>query len=152
MPERGIHLTEIRTKLVSSRRDKLRAFATITLADRLVIRDLKIIDGPRGLFVAMPSRRLQDRCPRCSCKNHVRARYCNDCGGRLRPDRVERDPSGRERLYADIAHPIDQGGRAQIQRRVLAAYESELERSRDHDYVAATFEGLDYDDLAATAS
>ena len=45
--------------------------------------------------------------------------------------------------------PIDQGGRDDIQRQVLAAYRAELERSRKADYVSDSFEGLDYDDLAA---
>ena len=34
-----------------------RAFATLTLADCFVIRDVKVIEGSDGLFAAMPSRR-----------------------------------------------------------------------------------------------
>ncbi len=140
MPALGINLTDIRTQLVRGRRDKLRAFATITLQDSFVVRDLKLIEGPRGLFVAMPSRRVQDRCPGCACKNHVRAKFCNECGRRLRPERCDHDPSGRARLYADIAHPIRQSGRDHIQQRVLEAYARELDRARSGSAAPASAE------------
>jgi len=140
-----MNITEVRIKLVHSPGDKLRGFATITIEDALVIRDLKIIDGPRGLFVAMPSRKLQDRCPSCACKNPLRSRYCNDCGRRLRERRGPADSSGRVRLYADIAHPIHQEGRDLVQTRVVEAYQRELEASRQAGYVAQRFDDLDYD-------
>src|SRR4029434_7002888 len=103
-----MNITEIRIKLVHDLRDKLRGFASITLDDCLVIRDIKIIEGGRGLFVAMPSRKLCDRCPSCAAKNHIRARYCNECGHRLGEHRGDMDERGRPRLYADISHPINQ--------------------------------------------
>ena len=39
---------------------KLKAYVTITLDDCFVIRDLKVIEGVDGLFVAMPSKRRKD--------------------------------------------------------------------------------------------
>jgi stage V sporulation protein G len=140
-----MEITEVRIKLVNDPGDKLRGFATITIDDALVIRDLKIIEGNRGLFVAMPSRKLQDRCPSCACKNALRSRYCNDCGRRLRERRGPADSSGRERLYADIAHPIHQEGRELVQTRVVSAYHVELDASRKVGYVAQRFDDLDYD-------
>ncbi len=53
-----MEITEIR---ISVRDDnKLKAFASITLDNRFVIRGLKIIEGTKGLFVAMPSRKRPD--------------------------------------------------------------------------------------------
>ena len=98
-------VTEIRIKLLPQRQqseDRLRAFCTVTFDNSFVIRDLKVIEGQNGFFVAMPSRKLTARCPRCSGKNHLRARYCNDCGCHLRPKRVTED--NRLRFHADIAH------------------------------------------------
>lgn len=40
--------------------EKLKAYISITLDDSLVVRNLRIIHGERGLFVAMPSRRQKD--------------------------------------------------------------------------------------------
>ena len=142
-----MNITEIRIKLLLNQRDKLRGFASITIDDVLVIRDIKVIEGARGLFVAMPSRKLCDRCPACAAKNHMRARYCNDCGARLAEDRGELDERGRPRLYADIAHPIHQQARDFVQGAVLAAYAEELDRSKQEGYVAASFDDHDYDDL-----
>jgi stage V sporulation protein G len=95
-----------------------------------VIRDLKIIEGGKGPFVAMPSRKLSDRCPRCGMKNHLRAKFCNECGNRLAFDRAPSDPDGRSKLHADIAHPISAPARESMQKRILAAYSDEVERSK----------------------
>jgi len=146
-----LNLTEIRIKLVPNQRDKLRAFASITIDDALVIRDIKIIDGGTRLFVAMPSRKLCDRCKRCGGKNSIRSRFCSDCGTRLKSDRAELDERGRPRLYADITHPIHKGARAEIRNAILAAFEKELARSQQEGYVAQSFEGMDYEAWDETA-
>ena len=138
-------ITEIRVKLVRNPHDKLRGFASLTVDSCLVIRDLKIIDGANGLFVAMPSRKLCDRCPSCGGKNQLRSRFCNDCGSRLKDHRGNLDDRGRPRLYADIAHPINQEARDFVQGRILGAYRDELERSKQDGYQETTFDDLDYE-------
>lgn len=51
-------ITDVRLRIVeSSRSAKLKAFASITIDGVFVIHDLKVIEGHRGLFVAMPSRK-----------------------------------------------------------------------------------------------
>jgi stage V sporulation protein G len=39
---------------------KMRGYASVTLDDEFVVHEMRIIDGPKGLFVAMPSRRSAD--------------------------------------------------------------------------------------------
>jgi len=78
-----MNVTEVRIKLNLSGTDRLRGFCSIALDNAFAVRDIKIIDGPGGLFVAMPSRKLMDHCRRCSGKNHLRARFCNNCGSSL---------------------------------------------------------------------
>jgi stage V sporulation protein G len=140
-----MEITEVRVKLIHNQADKLRGFATITIGDSIVVRDLKIIDGAHGLFLAMPSRKLCDRCGKCGGKNNLRARYCNDCGVRLKEMRGETDERGRPRLYADIAHPINQPSRDLVQTVVIQAYHEELARSKQEGYVAVRFDDLDYE-------
>jgi len=53
-----MEVTEVRVFPVNE--DKLKAYATITLDDCFVVRDLKIINGNNGFFVAMPSKRRKD--------------------------------------------------------------------------------------------
>jgi stage V sporulation protein G len=101
-----------------------------------VIRDLKIIEGAKGFFVAMPSRKLTDRCHNCGTKNHLRSRFCNQCGCRLDENRALRDADGRAKLHADIAHPINSMCREKIQSAVLASYAEELERAKMPGYVS----------------
>jgi stage V sporulation protein G len=53
-----MEITEVRIALRED--NKLKAFASITLDNRFVIRGLKIIEGAKGCFVAMPSRKRPD--------------------------------------------------------------------------------------------
>lgn len=47
-------------KIFPIEEDKLRAYVTITLDDCFVVRDLKVISGSAGLFVAMPAKKRRD--------------------------------------------------------------------------------------------
>ena len=54
-----MEVTEV--KILSVDEEQLRAYVTIVLDGCFVIRDLKIIRGPKGHFVAMPSKWYKDR-------------------------------------------------------------------------------------------
>ncbi len=131
-----MQITEVRIKLMEDSDDRLQAFCSVTFDDAFVVRDLKIIEGTNGPFVAMPSRKLTAHCPQCGCKNHLRASFCNQCGLRLNADRAVRDAEGRAKLYADIAHPINSACREMIQSRVIAEFRGELEASKRPGYVS----------------
>jgi stage V sporulation protein G len=139
-------ITEVRIKLMedSTENERLQAFCSVTFDDAFVVRDLKIIEGTKGPFVAMPSRKLTDRCPGCGCKNHLRARHCNQCGCKLDENRATRDADGRAKLHADIAHPINSACREVIQTAVLKAFTEEKERSKQPGYVC-TYDDFDGD-------
>ncbi len=81
-----MNITDIRVRLVKDS-GKLRGIASITFDDEFAVHDIKVIEGDRGMFVAMPSRKT---------------------------------PDGE---FRDIAHPISQKARDQIQEMVIAAYE-----------------------------
>jgi stage V sporulation protein G len=140
-----MEITEVRIKLVENGNERLRAFCSITLDGDFVIRDLKVIDGTNGPFVAMPSRKLMDRCPRCSAKNHLRARFCNECGAKFNENRAPKDAQGRAKLHADVAHPINAACRERVQKAVVEAYLAEVERSKSPDYKPASLD--EYDDF-----
>jgi stage V sporulation protein G len=127
-------ITEVRIKLMDENNERLQAFCSITFDDCFVIRDLKIIEGTKGSFVAMPSRKLTDRCG-CGCKNHLRARHCNQCGTRLDESRAVRDQEGRAKLHADIAHPINSSCREFVQGSIIKAFHEETEKAKLPGYV-----------------
>ncbi len=139
-------ITEVRIKLMENSDDRLRAFCSITFDDCFVVRDLKIIEGTNGPFVAMPSRKLTGHCPHCGAKNHLRAFYCNQCGKRLDENRTVRDVEGRVKLYADIAHPINSECREVIQERVIAEYEEEVRQSQQPGYTSRYDDSYGEDD------
>lgn len=89
----NMDITEIKVFPVNE--DRLKAYVTITLNDCFVIRDLKIIQGHNGLFVAMPSKKRKD--------------------GQFR----------------DIAHPLNQETREEVEQLVFKAYEDELKTMGD---------------------
>jgi stage V sporulation protein G len=129
-----MEITEVRIKLMESSEDRLRGFCSVTFDGCFVVRDLKIIDGNSGPFVAMPSRKLTSNCTKCRTKNHMRANYCNQCGQKLRHARPQQGPDGRAKLYADIAHPINAGCREMIQNRVIEELRKEQALAREPGY------------------
>ncbi|PWT95205.1 MAG: stage V sporulation protein G [Candidatus Melainabacteria bacterium] len=139
-------ITEVRIKLCDQNNERLLAFCSVTFDNAFVVRDLKLIEGTKGWFVAMPSRKLTDRCPSCGTKNHLRARFCNSCRYHLDQERATRNAEGRAKLHADIAHPINPWARELIQAAVVKAYHEEKERSKLPGYVC-TYDDFDVPDL-----
>ena len=54
-----MNITDVRVKRIS-KEGKMKAVASITLDDVFVIHDIKIIEGEKGPFIAMPSRKAAD--------------------------------------------------------------------------------------------
>ena len=122
-----MEISEVKVVLKDSPDKKLKAYATVTFDSVFVVRNIKVIDGTNGLFIAMPSRRVKQPCPKCSFKNESHSKYCNQCGGQL-PLFSKMHPEaditgGSQTEHKDIAHPITQSFREYLQRRVLDAYE-----------------------------
>ncbi len=129
-----MEVTDIRIFLKEASADsKLKAYATVTFDHCFVVRNVKVIEGTKGLFIAMPSERAKEPCPKCGGRNAVRSRFCNQCGGALpvtpRPAPGAGGP-GHEgegpSEHRDIAHPITVECREAIQRKVLEAYEGAI--------------------------
>jgi len=83
-----MEITEVKVFPVNE--DRLKAYVSITIDNCFVVRDIKIIEGTGGLFVAMPSKKRKDG------------------------------------QFKDIAHPLNQETRADIERLVFEAYEKEI--------------------------
>lgn len=130
-----MEITEVRIFPKEGLNNKLRAYATITMDDSFVVRNIKVIEGKSGLFVAMPSRKMKDPCPKCGHKNEVRSKFCNECGGSI-PQRApesatpEAQHDARQSEHKDIAHPITVQCRELIQKKVLEAYEKEKDKPK----------------------
>ena len=136
-------ISEVRVKLIENKDDRLKAFCSVTFDNEFVVRDIKIIEGTDGYFVAMPSRKMSDHCDKCGGKNHLKARFCNNCGARLSEERAKKDMKGRMKLHADIAHPINSECRNEIQNTVSAAFLEELEKSKQPGYKPVEFDNDD---------
>ena len=53
-----MEITEVR---ISISNDRVKAYASITFDNLLVVHGIKILDGKKGVFVAMPSKRSGDK-------------------------------------------------------------------------------------------
>lgn len=129
-----MEITDVRIRFVKDSTDRLKAFCSVTFDDQFVVRDIKIVDGANGLFVAMPSRKSSKACGKCGHRNQIRARFCEDCGGRLSMELPPVDENGRSRIHRDIAHPITPAFREMLHGRILDAYEAETLRADEPDY------------------
>lgn len=81
-------ITEV--KIYPVNEERLKAYVTITIDEVFVVRDLKIIRGNDGLFVAMPSKKRKDG------------------------------------QFKDIAHPLNQETRSEMENAIFDAYEKEV--------------------------
>lgn len=52
-------ITDVRVRTIESE-GKLRGIASITIDDVFVVHDIKVIEGDKGLFIAMPSKKAAD--------------------------------------------------------------------------------------------
>ena len=129
-----MNITDVRVKLTGNKDDRLKAFCAITINSEFVVRDIKVIEGPNGYFVAMPSRKMSDHCEKCGGKNHLRAKYCNTCGKSLPSDRGKKGFKGRIKPHVDIAHPINTECRRRLHDRVINAFKKEVEKSERPGY------------------
>lgn len=82
-------ITDVRVRKIA-KEGKMKAIVSITIDDEFVVHDIKVIEGEKGLFIAMPSKKATDG------------------------------------EYRDIAHPINQSTRENIQNIILNRYEMAL--------------------------
>lgn len=54
-----MQITDIRIRVIN-KESKMRAVASITFDDVFVIHDIKVIEGEKGMFIAMPSKKTPD--------------------------------------------------------------------------------------------
>lgn len=129
-------ITEVRIFLKEGQDKKLKAYATLTFDNSFVVRNVKVIEGNKGLFVAMPSRKLKEPCPKCGFRNAMRSKFCNQCGTSLPQTEPRQAAPGedvmRQSEHKDIAHPITAECREYIQKKVLDAYENEKKSPSPH--------------------
>ena len=97
-----MEVTNVKVKVMHTE-GNLKAYATITFDDEFVVKDIKVIDGKKGIFIAMPSKPIKNR-------------------------KVEDVESAEEmeRLNKDIAHPINSKTREDLQNLILSRYEQAL--------------------------
>ena len=55
-----MQITDVRVRKVVAKEGKLKAVVSITIDDEFVVHDIKVLEGEKGLFIAMPSRKASD--------------------------------------------------------------------------------------------
>lgn len=124
-----MEITEVRVSLRDGDGKRLKAYATVTFDNSFVVRNIKVIEGNNGLFVAMPARKLKQFCPRCGRKVDVGGKYCSYCGTQL-PTPPRDASKDKQSTHQDLAHPINQEFRDYLQSKVMDAYYSEKSSSQ----------------------
>lgn len=139
-----MEVTEVRVFLRNKDSNKkLKAYVTVTFDNCFVVRDVKVIEGSKGLFVAMPSAKMKATCPQCGHRNVVRSKFCNQCGVNVeQQSKPAASPEeARQTEHKDIAHPITPECREYIQKKVLKAYEEEMEKAPEVAADHSSFSG-----------
>lgn len=125
-----MEITEVRISLRDNEGKRLKAYATVTFDNSFAVRNIKVVEGNSGLFVAMPAKKMKQFCPRCGKKVDVGSHYCNHCGVQLPPAPRDASPgttTNKQATHQDLAHPINQQFRDYLQSKVLDSYYREKE-------------------------
>lgn len=129
-----MELTEIRIDIPSYQvksedpRSSLLAYYTLVFDEELIMYNVKLIQGYDNVFLAFPSQRKCDNCPSCKTKNHLKAKFCNECGTKLDPTRhlfISPNKKGMIKFFNDIVHPITSDMREYVLEECLASYKKE---------------------------
>jgi len=139
-------ITEIRIFPTKSKDKRLKAYATMTFDDWFVVRNVKVIQGNSGLFVAMPSRKMMDPCPKCGFKNTRGSRFCNECGSSIEQQVHVGDK--RQNEHMDIAHPIKQECRVYLQDMILDEFQKEMKRKETEGSAYRPASESDFDEVS----
>ena len=54
-----MNITDVRVRKIS-KEGKMKAVVSVTIDDEFVVHDIKVIEGDKGLFIAMPSKKAMD--------------------------------------------------------------------------------------------
>lgn len=128
-----MEISEIRIFPKEGQDKKLKAYTTVTFDNAFVVRNIKVIQGSNGLFIAMPSRKMKNQCPKCGFKNEVGSKFCNQCGADVQSVSTEIHVSDAKAEHRDIAHPITQQFREYLQTKVLEAYKNKVAEESNFD-------------------
>ena len=120
-----MEITEVRVSLRENEGKRLKAYVTVTFDNSFVVRNIKVVEGNSGLFVAMPARKAKQFCSRCGKKTDMGNHYCGHCGANMPPPAVKESAETRQSSHQDLAHPINQQFRDYLQSKVLDAYHTE---------------------------
>ena len=123
-----MQITEMRVFLKEGLDKKLKAYTTVTFDDCFVVRNIKVIEGAEGLFIAMPSRKMKLSCSKCGFKNEIGSKFCHHCGKMIDEKDVHEKDLDAKAEHRDIAHPITQQFREYLQTKVLEAYKHEVSK------------------------
>ena len=55
-----MQITDIRIRVVNKDDSKMKAVVSVTFDDAFVVHDIKVIEGEKGLFIAMPSKKMPE--------------------------------------------------------------------------------------------
>ncbi len=118
-----MNITEVSIKLAKEHsKSRLLASASIVIDGIFLIKKFKVVQGFDSVILCMPNEKVERSCDECRSKNHLRAKFCNECGTQL-PDQS----FTRRDCYLDVAHPICSEGRTLLETVILTAYFAQVE-------------------------
>lgn len=128
----GIEVTRVKVDPLPGSAGPVRARAAVVVNDALLIDGVRVVEGPRGLLVAMPDVEVMRPCPACRAPNRARATFCDSCGGGM-PRTGYVPPRD---LYREVVHPVKRSSRRAIEGPVLDAYVEAYRQSARGDLEA----------------
>lgn len=112
-------ITKINVKQVFKEKSRLKAYVNVVLDDCLEIRNIRIIQGKKDLFVVMPNKENFRMCPFCGNKTSWKDQYCKSCGKEL----SVMIPSVK---FKDVVRPLTPDFARYFTSEILSAYKKHV--------------------------
>jgi len=116
------------TTLEDDDRPRVLAYCSVLFDNTFVVKEIKLIKKREGdgILLAMPSRKFQDHCPSCQARTDIDHLFCGKCGLALRENRANVGDKGILVIRIDIAHPINDAFRRQLEEAIVSCYNRKL--------------------------
>jgi len=120
-------ITEIVMTLAQSHEsaelDGVLAFVSVVFDDKFAVKDIKLLKVHDRILLGMPNRKVTDHCTKCGAKNALTDKFCHQCGEDRKRVQV---PTDTRRLFADVAFPIKQEFRTELEEAIIRVYNTRV--------------------------
>ncbi len=123
-----VNITNVHLQLCDENNRRLRAYCSLVFDDAFVVHNIRIIEKNGELLMAMPSRKVTEKCRLCGINNSIDSTFCAGCGKRF----DDQHELYTKKVHVDVVHPINADFRSTLEERIFKEYRALLKQPIKH--------------------